>query len=236
MPLLMRETFSWDWLFLNESGRGWLRKHCSKRLVTTHAPSGELHYALYMHRALKKWEVDEAVAMFRLPLQRMYSNYLHLNLHYNETRGCKRSLRDFLQKPKFWSQQTKLLLGRSYRDKRTLTQSDGTRAALLVERLRFVGLTEEFELSCRLFHAMFGGVPHRAQFENIRPGILRYRTRFERSSSFRYDESQFNGWTDPADDVVYEAARRRFWNDVETMKSEIEKDGLGPVKMNNPDT
>lgn len=235
MPLVMLETFSWDWLFHNESGRAWLRKHCGKRLVTKHPVSGELHYALYMHRALKRWEVDKAVAMFRLPLQRMYSNYLHLNLHYNETREFQRSLHEFLQKPKFWSQQTKLLLGRNYRDERALTESDGKRAALLVERLKFVGLTEEFELSCRLFHARFGGVPHRAQFENVRPGIFRYRTKAERSSSFRYDESQFNEWTDPADDIVYEAARARFWNEVETMKSEIEKDGLGPVHLNNRD-
>lgn len=235
MQLLMRETFSWDWLFLNESGRAWLREHCSKRLVTTHPVSGELHYALYMHRALKKWETDKAVAMFRLPLQRMYSNYLHLTLHYNETRKLQHSLHNFLQKPKFWSQQTKLLLGRDYRDERPLTESDAKMAVKLVERLKFVGLTEEFELSCRLFHAMFGGVPHRAQFENVRPGILRYRTNAERSSSFRYDEGQFKGWIDPADDIVYRAARRRFWNDVEAMKSEIENDGLGPVHVDASD-
>lgn len=64
-----------------------------------------------------------------------------------------------------------MLLGRHYREEREVTRREAIKAALIVtRRLRFVGLTEEFELSCRLFHAMLGAVPHRAQFENVRPG------------------------------------------------------------------
>lgn len=232
MRWMMRETLNWDWLFTNESGRAWLREHCADRLTTTHPVSGEVHYALHMHRALTVWEIGKAVGMFRLPLQRMYSNYLHLNLHYNQSRRVREGLDKFVQKPKFWSQQAKLLLGRNYRDTRVLTEEDGRRAIGVIRRLRFVGLTEEFELSCRLFHAMFGGVPHRAQFENVRPGIHRYRTKEERSSHFRYDEREFGGWRDPVDHAVYEEARRRFWADVRAMRAEIEHDGLGPVVVN----
>lgn len=232
LALTYDESFSWDWLFTNESGREWLRENCEGRLVTRHPNSGEHHYTMYMHLALRTWEVSNAVAMFRLPLQRTYSNYMHLSLHYNESRAPREPLHKFLTKRQFWSQQTKLVLGRHYRDVQVVTRRDALKAALIVKkRLKFVGLTEEFELSSRLFHAMFGGVPHRAQFENIRPGLSRYQSSEKRASSFRYDESQFNGWTDPADDFVYNAARQRFWSDVDSMKEEIELDGLGEVNV-----
>ncbi|CDF36347.1 unnamed protein product [Chondrus crispus] len=230
MHLALPETLSWDWLFKNQSGRGWLRTHCRERLVTHHPITGSLHYSLYMHRALKNWETVNAVAFFRLPLQRMYSNYMHLSLHYNESREPRESLQSFLTKKQFWSQQTKMLLGRHYRDPRPVSMVDAQKAVLIVkESLMFVGLTEEFVLSCRLFHATFGGVPHRAQFENIRPGISRYNSSVTTSSSFRYSESQFEGWSDAADELVYQAAKVRFWSDVKQLKAKIEVDGLGEV-------
>lgn len=232
LELPLARTVSWDWLFHNASGRAWLRGHCPTRLVTHRLPALQPRYALYMHRALDRWEVPSAVALFRLPLQRTYSNYLHLNLHYNESRSPRESLAQFLRRTQFWSQQAKLLLGRHYRDERVVTHREALKAALIVRnRLLFVGLTEEFELSARLFHARFGGVPHRAQFENVRPGLSRYRTAEGRSSSFRYDESLFDGWTDPADHVVYKAAKARFWREVQDFQREIELDGLGKVQI-----
>lgn len=130
-----------------------------------------------------------------------------------------------------------MILGRDYRDERPVSRREAYRAAFIVKnRLKFIGLTEEFQLSCRLFHAMFGGVPHRAQFENIRPGIFRYNSSESRSSSFRYNEDEFEGWSDSADDIVYEAAKRRFWNDVRRMKAVIEVDGLGEVIVKTSDS
>lgn len=237
MHLALPETFSWDWLFNNQSGRTWLRKNCAGRLVTRHPITTSSHYSLYMHRGLKNWESTNAVALFRLPLQRMYSNYMHLSFHYNESRTPRQSLQSFLRKKQFWSQQAKMVLGRDYRDERPVSRREAYRAAFIVKnRLKFIGLTEEFQLSCRLFHAMFGGVPHRAQFENIRPGIFRYNSSESRSSSFRYNEDEFEGWSDSADDIVYEAAKRRFWNDVRRMKADIEVDGLGEVIVKTSDS
>ena len=228
----LNETLSWDWFFLNHSGRAWLQNHCDGRLVTTHPSKRVPHFSLCMHRAVSHWEIPHTAAIFRLPLQRVYSNYMHLSLHYNESRTPRQSLSSFVSKPQFASQQTKLLLGRHYRDKRPVTTKEALQAAAIVtNRLRFVGLTEEFELSSRLFHAKFGGVPHRSQFENVRPGISRYKTKVGRSGAFRYDEALFQGWRDSADEIVYHAARRRFWREVRAMRNEIELDGLNPVVL-----
>lgn len=108
-------------------------------------------------------------------------------------------------------------------------------AADIVPRLRFVGLTEHFQLSCRLFHARFGGVPHRSQFENVRPALARVNSAEARQSSFRYDEALFQGWTDFADDIVYAAAKKRFWTEVRQFKKEIEVDGLGQIDIKTLD-
>lgn len=222
-------THSWDWLFLNASGRSWLRAHCTPRLARHRGD--RIRYAFNMHKGLERWEVRHAAGLFRLPLQRVYSNYVHLSKHYNENRAPRESIASFVTRTEFWSQQSKLLLGRHYRDQRVLTDEDVRNAVMMVKSMLFVGLTEHFQLSCRLFHAMLGGVPHQAQFENVRPGINRYRNQALRAADFRYDEAVFNGWRDKADDVVYEAARDRFWKDVQRYATEIEKDGLGPVQF-----
>lgn len=130
------------------------------------------------------------------------------------------------------SQSAKMLLGRHYRDERVVTIREAHRAAGIVRRMAFVGLTEQFELSVRLFHARFGGVPHRAQFANVRPGLRRVAGVDKRAETFRYDERVFGGWRDAADEIVYAAASRRFWRDVAELRHEIVKDGLGEVHIN----
>lgn len=235
MSLAINITKSWDWLFSSDDGRKWLSLHCTNRLLAVQNKKGKLRkgnlrYAVNMHRPMQPNEARYTVALFRLPRQRMYSNYLHLAYHYNTTRQPKRSLSQFLKKSQFWSQQTKLLLGRDYRDKAPLTMDHAKEAAnIVMNKLPFVGLTEEFHLSIRLFHAIFGGVPHALQFENVRPGITRYQVTERRSIFFRYNETEFAQWHDPPDDVVYDTARTRFWMDVCRTTSQIELDGLGPI-------
>ena len=225
-------TISWDWLFSKESGREWLKENCNRRLVTLDPNTLMPHYSLWAHRALIAWEIPNTVVIFRLPLQRTYSNYLHLAHHFNESKTPRRSLLQFAKLPKYMSQQAKLVLGRTYDDTNIVSALDANRAADIVAHgFKFVGLTEEYELSIRLFHAKFGGVPHDAEFENTRPGIKRYRDTTARSRTFRYNESDFRGWTDTSDDIVYQAARKRFWRDVRALKDEIEVDGLGPVTV-----
>ncbi|CAN8072079.1 unnamed protein product [Agarophyton chilense] len=232
LTLSHNQTFSWDWLFSNASGREWLRNHCNHRLVTSHPTTNVAQYSLYIHKPLSTWEIPHAVAMFRIPRQRIYSNYLHISLHYNESNNLKESLYSFLHRSEFWSQHAKLLIGRTYRDKRLINEREALLAVNLVtNHLPFVGLTEQFRLSCRLFHAKFGGVPHLVQFENIRPSLDRYKQSNSTDEHFRYDESQFRDWVDSADEMVYAAAQTRFWNDVADLKHEIEKDMLGPVHI-----
>lgn len=222
-------TLTWDWLFRAKAGRKWLRRHCMHRLVD----EDTYDYALNMHAGLKARHVEQAVAMFRLPKQRLYSSYLHINYHYCENRTSRLSLKQFLDKPRFLSQHAKVLLGRDYRDKQPVDSDAAARLVpLITSRLAFVGLTEQFELSVRLFHSLFGGVPHRLQFENVRPSILRYQSAARRSHSFRYDEREFeDGWDDVPDRIVHDAARRRFWRDVCARRLQIEHDGLGPVHI-----
>lgn len=222
-------TLTWDWLFRAKAGRKWLRQHCMHRLVDEET----YDYALNMHAGLKARHVEKAVAMFRLPKQRLYSSYLHINYHYRENLTSRLSLKQFLDKPRFLSQHAKVLLGRDYRDKQPVHLDAAARLVpLITSRLAFVGLTEQFELSVRLFHSLFGGVPHRLQFENVRPSILRYQSAVRRSHSFRYDEREFEeGWDDVPDRIVHDAARRRFWRDVCARRLQIEHDGLGPVDI-----
>lgn len=224
----MRETMSWDWLVANKTGREWVKRNCEGRLVTRR---GGWRYGMKMHRGLEEWEVERAVGLFRLPRQRVYSNWVHLMLHYNESRTVREGLNQFLTKKKFWGQQTKVILGKPYKDTRELEEHEVQEAVKRVSRMRMVGLTEEFELSVRLFHAVLGGVPHRIQFENVRPGIWRYNRKNGMKSSFRYDESVFANWTDHADERVYAAALTRFWSDVNRLKSQIELDGLGTIQI-----
>lgn len=236
LQLPFNASISWDWLSLKPSGRTWLRQNCRNRLALSHGHSNTIRhpaYAFNMHRAMKLSEANFTVALFRLPRQRTYSNYLHLTYRYDETRLQNRtriSLIEFAKKPQYISQQTKLLLGRHYRYRGDVSVDDADRAAnLVVNVLLFVGLTEEFHLSVRLFHTLFGGAPHPSQFENVRPSINRNSCSSNKRSFFRYEEDKFGGWRDAADEIVYFAAFYRFWRDICRMRAEIEKDGLGIV-------
>ena len=230
LTLSLQPTFWWDWLILNDSGREWTRKHCPERLVTISPVTLEASYSLHLHRELRPWETHKTAAFFRIPRQRVYSWYAHIASRRERYGRIREGLRTFIRRPDMTSHHAKLLLGRRYNDKLNVSTNDARKAANIVSHgLGFVGLTEEFDLSCRLFHAKYGGVPHQAQFENVRPGRFRYENGEKGPDSFSYNESEFQGWRDVADDVVYEAAKKRFWNDVRAQKDDIEADGLGPV-------
>lgn len=77
-----------------------------------------------------------------------------------------------------------------------------------VQRLRegfaFVGLTEEWDLSICLFHAMFGGPCHSSEFHNARPG------QHAKDADGLYDTSILQGYQDEIDGLVYAEAVRLF--------------------------
>eukprot|EP00927_Polykrikos_kofoidii_P058466 TRINITY_DN529_c0_g1_i10.p1 TRINITY_DN529_c0_g1~~TRINITY_DN529_c0_g1_i10.p1 ORF type:complete len:2746 (+),score=375.40 TRINITY_DN529_c0_g1_i10:544-8238(+) len=89
---------------------------------------------------------------------------------------------------------------------------DIDRAVELVGKLGFVGLTEEWALSVCLWHKRFGGVILAAELEHLRAGAVRG----DMGSHAKYNVHGLLGrWRSTADTLVYEAAARRFWSDIE---------------------
>lgn len=77
-----------------------------------------------------------------------------------------------------------------------------------LEGFAFVGITDEFDRSICLWHAMFGGQCTASEFAHVRkgPGF----------SEYGYDTAELHGWTDPVDGPLFDAAKARFDRDVAT--------------------
>merc|ERR1719346_762493 len=77
-----------------------------------------------------------------------------------------------------------------------------TRTALdRLDGFKFVGLTEQWDLSICLFHAMFGGECLQNEFRNMRPSDNRTREA----------ATPFENFTDPYDGLVYSKVEQMFW-------------------------
>jgi hypothetical protein len=83
-----------------------------------------------------------------------------------------------------------------------LPAATSAEVALAKERLRegfvFVGLTDQWDLSMCLVHAMFGGECTATDFANLNPGT--------NTSANLYNTSILEGFTDAADGALYEEA------------------------------
>lgn len=102
-----------------------------------------------------------------------------------------------------------MLTGRSCSDPGDV---DVAQAVAVIERLGFVGLTDEWALSLCLWHRMFGGRMVPAELKNVRPGAMTARTH----GLGTYDSHTLLGsWSPSADSRVFEAASRRFWSDID---------------------
>eukprot|EP00930_Biecheleria_cincta_P089106 TRINITY_DN78368_c0_g1_i1.p1 TRINITY_DN78368_c0_g1~~TRINITY_DN78368_c0_g1_i1.p1 ORF type:complete len:367 (+),score=50.83 TRINITY_DN78368_c0_g1_i1:56-1156(+) len=86
-----------------------------------------------------------------------------------------------------------------------------------VGELGFVGLTEEWNMSVCLFHAKFGGRILASEIYNTRPGV--YRTAQEDKQKLEtltaQAERMLGDWPATIEMRVYEAARARFWQEIE---------------------
>jgi len=90
-----------------------------------------------------------------------------------------------------------------------LTKADALLAATrLREGFAFVGITEEWNLSMCLLHRKFGGDCFASDFEDSRPSAE------GKSSSGRYNVSELNGFTDPVDGLLYNEARKIFFQEL----------------------
>eukprot|EP00927_Polykrikos_kofoidii_P033064 TRINITY_DN27_c0_g2_i2.p1 TRINITY_DN27_c0_g2~~TRINITY_DN27_c0_g2_i2.p1 ORF type:complete len:658 (+),score=63.26 TRINITY_DN27_c0_g2_i2:99-1976(+) len=85
------------------------------------------------------------------------------------------------------------------------------RALDLVDKLGFVGLTDEWVMSVCLWHKRFGGRMLPAELIDFRPGVAP-----SFGTTTTYDAKRFlGGWQPTADTLVFAAAARRFWTEVE---------------------
>lgn len=84
------------------------------------------------------------------------------------------------------------------------TEAQVAKAISRLDGFAFVGLTDHFDLSVCLFHAMFGGDCYPVEFVNMRPA--RYRQNFTQ---------QLDGFEDPFDQRIYNAASQIFWANVQ---------------------
>lgn len=87
----------------------------------------------------------------------------------------------------------------------------GAEVTLAKERLRegfaFVGITDEWDMSICLLHAVFGGSCLASDFDVMNPGT--------NHSSDPYDTSELMGYTDAADGALYEEALTIFSEEMQ---------------------
>lgn len=88
--------------------------------------------------------------------------------------------------------------------------------AILNGAVRFTGITEWWDASICLFHAISGGIPHDTQFKNIHPG-----RGASTKKEGRYDVSLLRGRIDSHDLFIYEKAKERFREQWERYRDEM---------------
>ena len=169
----------------------------------------------FAHKALQRGETasKRVVAMFREPSRRIASAFFDGKHAYGlETPGIEAvaSPADFARFPGIAGCATKMLLGRKCAANATTATNTSTGAPLLdvdeakrrLGQLAFVGLTDEWEQSLRLWHATFGGgKPSASELENTHLGRFR---------GARYDDALLGGFRDVADAALYAEAKRLF--------------------------
>jgi hypothetical protein len=87
---------------------------------------------------------------------------------------------------------------------------------LLNGGIRFAGITEWWDASICLFHAISGGNPNDAQFKNIHPG----RGAANKRQGF-YNPSLLRGHIDAHDLFIYEKAKERFQEQWERHRDKL---------------
>lgn len=158
------------------------------------------------------------VMMLRQPEQRFISHYNFLPASVYEFwpiadaaaegKGCM--VRMLTKDPIGWGHKDCLGVDEEYQKMGELNVStdDVVEAKRRLRRYAFVGITEEWSLSVCLFHTMFGGTCHQAEFADVR---------LQRNSSAElYDTSVLEGNIDEFDGALYEEALSIFHENLRT--------------------
>ncbi|KAK3233048.1 hypothetical protein CYMTET_56634 [Cymbomonas tetramitiformis] len=142
------------------------------------------------HQHLPLIAVPYSVALFRDPATRLSSAATHVmreprTAKWHQRHDNVKLLSEHLQTvaaetaplayamhPGVTGCQTRMLLGHSCVDRNwRATEADVVKAERRLTRLAFIGITEYFDASVCLWHAMYGGRAPRVAFHNMRPGI-----------------------------------------------------------------
>eukprot|EP00730_Choanoeca_flexa_P019476 TRINITY_DN9515_c0_g1_i4.p1 TRINITY_DN9515_c0_g1~~TRINITY_DN9515_c0_g1_i4.p1 ORF type:complete len:362 (+),score=33.52 TRINITY_DN9515_c0_g1_i4:100-1185(+) len=144
--------------------------HCSKHWFMTPRMG---HHPLRSNEAVSDKPI--MVAMFRDPRSRLWSAYnfgLHANGMHNklrrEMRAAVKTPRDFARWPRIGSCQTKMMLGHQCASDYNITEVLFQKAVQRLQNFAFIGITDDWDSSVCLFHAMFGGPLLESFFKNIR--------------------------------------------------------------------
>lgn len=184
-----------------------LELRCNHKQISF-APDKDL-----MHpRGCNSWRASKGsfVTLLRQPEQRIISGWIH-DKHGTDN---NRNLNLIAYAEVAAGCQVRMLNGiRCYDNSKPLTEAHvNTAIKHLDEGFAFVGITEEYDLSICLFHAMFGGRCRQGEFVNIRPSTSRYRKQCHREChtlmepAAQHNTSALAGWTDRLDRPLYEHA------------------------------
>lgn len=155
--------------------------------------------------------------MLRDPRRRLasaFNHYLHSVGMPTDMReqmlATVKSVGEYAHYPGISGCQTKMLLGLPCARPIGLTQRHVSKAIRrLQSRFAFVGITDEWDASVCLFHAMFGGAPDVTSFQNIRPAADFHNETGNPSRNLAKDE-ELMPEDDPLDWQLYQAAVRIF--------------------------
>lgn len=213
-----------------------LRLHCRDSLYVPaeRMPGGDRSMEPSVdHSPLDAWDVPHAYGLFRTPTARMASHYQYFvnrSKEYSPDLTLKAfpTERHYLAAPQYQGCQTKMLLGFSCGHLMNFNASHVDEAQSVLNAMRFVGISDYFDLSVELFHAIFGGEDHPSEHLNNRPGRVNRAAWKAKAASEAdgkqeppvYEVVEWNAGrnaTYPIDDVdeqVFALAVRRFRLDL----------------------
>eukprot|EP00045_Choanoeca_perplexa_P013816 m.158373 g.158373 ORF g.158373 m.158373 type:complete len:300 (-) comp16467_c0_seq13:115-1014(-) len=186
------------------------KKHCNHKGIVWRGTSRAGHRPHLDNES----SITSTVMMVRDPRHRLLSA-LHTmnNPGVSETR--KESLRnvetihEFVHFPGIAGCQVKMLTGSKCAEDSTVDEACINRAIANLKRAAFVGITDEWDSSICLFHAMFGGKQLPIEFHNVRP--TNSSSGAEKFGAYSRDDiSSIRPEDDPGDWRLYQAALALF--------------------------
>eukprot|EP00038_Savillea_parva_P013362 m.210407 g.210407 ORF g.210407 m.210407 type:complete len:388 (+) comp25011_c0_seq1:152-1315(+) len=152
------------------------------------------------------------LALLRDPRRRLYSAFTSRHAQgmmpslAQRLKATVKTPKQYAQFPGIAGCQVKMLVGRQCAGAYIPTRNDlAVAKQRLVSGLGYVGLTDYYDLSVCLLHAMWGGTPRESSFQNARPTAF-FASAYNSSEATRH----FDFADDPLDAELYQEAKRLF--------------------------